>query len=163
MNPIFNTKVFFYDYFPHITPMRMKVDFGLGIYPQSVIRNEIQNVIKREYELLLAQHNLMHVGIYQDISDEFDKNFYNELKTNSIYKFHNTNTWSFLDNLMPFDKIDDDKKNANFNTRLVVALGYGLTRDKNNRVNLKNALSSLLIKDMEKLTGRELLYLTKIK
>ena len=162
MNPIFNTKPLFYDYFPHITPARLNVDFGLGMFPQSVIRKEIQKVIRREYELLVAKHNLMHVEIYQEIGDEFDANFYNELKTNSKQRFKNTSTWSFLDNLMPFDEIKDDIKSANFNTKMVVALGYGLTRSKNNRVSLKSALISLFILDMEKLTGRELLYLTKI-
>lgn len=162
MNPIFNTKPLFYDYFPHISPMRLSSDFGLGMYAQSVIRNEIQKVIKREYELLVASHNLLHVEIYQEIGDEFDANFYKELKTNSLRRLHDANTWSFVDGMMPIKEIKDETESTRFNTRLVSALGYGLPRSSNKRTNLKSALIALFNLDLDKLTGRELLHLTKI-
>lgn len=162
MNPIFNTKPLFYDYFPHITPARLNVDFGLGMFPQSVIRKEIQKVIRREYELLVASHNLLHVEVYQEIGDEFDANFYKELKTNSLRRLNDSNTWSFIDGLMPTMEIKDETESTKFNTRMVCALGYGLPRTSNKRINLKSALIALFNLDLDKLTGRELLHLTKI-
>ena len=165
MQPIFNTKNMFYDYFPHLPALRMKCDFGMGFYEQGAIRNEIQKAIRQAYDRLVVSHDLVHVNVYGEIGEEFDENFYRELKDNMHRHFHNVNSWSFLDDLMKKRNIDDEKESDNFNSRMLAALDYGLQRTGNGRghIDLKDALIALLNRDLDVLNGRELLYLTKIK
>jgi hypothetical protein len=165
MNPIFNTKNMFYDYFPHLPAMRMRNDFGMGFYEQGVIRNEIQKAVRQAYDRLVVSHDLMHVNVYGEIGEEFDESFYRELKDNLHHHFHETNSWAFLDDLMKKNVIEDETESANFNTRMLAALDFGLQRTGSGRgrVNLKDALIALLNRDLDVLNGRELLYLTKIK
>ena len=163
MNPIFNTKNLFYDYFPHLPAIRMKSDFGLGFFEQTAIRNTIQKDIRQAYDSLVASHNLVHANVYSEIGEEFDENFYRELKTNLHKHFHDHRSWSFLDNLLPKTEIEDDQESQNFNTMMVAAIGFGLNRNTRGQINLKEALIALFNTDLDILTGRELLYLTKIK
>ena len=164
MQPIINTKPLFYDYFPHINVMRMKTEFNLGYYEQGEIRNEIQKVILTAYDRLVEIHDLRHVAVYQEIGEEFDDSFYRELKETASHRFHDTQMWVFLDKLMPVQEIDDDNLNANFQTKMLSILGFGLPRSLSTcRVNLKEALVALLNYDLDPLSGQELLHLTKIK
>ena len=163
MNPIFNTKNMFYDYFVHLPVIRMKQDFGLGVYEQTVIRSEIQYSIRSAYDRLVASHDLVHANVYGEIGEEFDENFYNELKTALHNHFHNHSSWDFLDGLMKKQVINDEMESKNFNCRMTAALDYGLKRDINGKINMKEALIALINRDLDTLTGRELLYLTKLK
>lgn len=164
MLTIINTKLLFYDYFPHIPVLRMKTEFDLGYYEQSVIRTQIQRVISAVYDRLLDVHDLHHANVYQEIGEEFDDNFYRELKEAATQRFHDATTWNFLDTLMPKTEIGDETENMNFQTRMTAILGFGLPRTlSTNRVNLKDALIALLNCDLDPLSGQELLHLTKIK
>ncbi len=164
MQPIINTKPLFYDYFPHIPLMRMKMEFDLGYYEQSVIRNEIQKIVATAYDRLVERHNLRHFNVYQEIGEELDDNFYRELKEAATLRFHDTTAWSFLDTLMPKTEIEDETENMNFQTKMTAIMGFGLPRSlSTNRVNLKDALVALLNFDLDPLSGQELLHLTKIK
>lgn len=173
MNPIFNTKNMFYDYFTHLPSARMKNDFGLGFYERSVIRNETQKAIRQAYDRLTNAHDLVHVNVYGEIGEEFDENFYNELKTTLHHHFHDHRNWLFLDDLIRQPELDDEteeeteeeieEKRSSFNSRMQAALGYGLKRDANGNIDLKEAFIALFNSDLDVLTGRELLYLTKLK
>lgn len=163
MNPIFNTKNMFYDYFPHLPAMRMKNDFGFGFYEQSAIRNTVQKAIQQAYDRLVASHDLVHVNVYGEIGEEFDANFYNELKNTLHRHFHDMNSWNFLDGMLRKTTIDDEKESISFNSRMTSALGYGLRRDTHGKINLKEAFVALFNRDLDTLNGRELLFLTKIK
>ena len=164
MNHVFNTKPLFYDYFPHISVMRMKTEFNLGYFEQAEIRTRIQRVISTAYERLLDIHDLRHANVYQEIGEEFNDSFYHELKETVTRRFHSDTTWEFLDNLMPVQEIEDDNLNANFQTKMLAILGYGLPRSLSTcRVNLKDALVALLNFDLDSLSGQELLYLSKTK
>lgn len=163
MNPIFNTKNMFYDYFPHLPAIRMKNDFGLGFYEQSVIRNEIQKAIRKKYEHLLVGRNLVHVNVYAEIGDEYDEKFYRDLKENLKRYFHETRSWSFLNNLLKKDVIEDQDTATKFNTKIQAALGWGMRRDRAGKIHLKDALVAILNLDLDALNGRELLYLIKLK
>lgn len=164
MNPIFNTKFRFYDYFPHITPVRMKELFQLGFFEQSVIRDEIQRVISAAYKNLVNAHDLVHVNIYDEIGDEFDDNFYRELKTIVQTRFHSEGTWLFLDNLLTVKEIEDDEEYDRFQTKMQSILGFGLRRSlSSGKIQLKDALMALFNYDLDPLNGRELKYLTKIQ
>lgn len=163
MNPIFNTKNRFYEYFPHLPAMRMKNDFGLGFYEQNAIRNLVQKDIQLAYDRLVASHDLVHANVYGEIGDEFDDNFYQELKSDLIHHFKDPQTWAFLDPMLTRTTIDEDEESNNFNTRLQAAIGYGLNRNNQGKVNLKEAFIALFNTDLQVLTGREILYLTKIK
>lgn len=161
---IINTKPLFYDYFPHISVMRMKSEFNLGYFEQGEIRTRIQRVISTAYERLMDIHDLRHVNVYQEIGEEFDDNFYHELKEAVTLRFHSATTWEFLDDLMPVQEIEDENLNANFQTKMLAILGYSLPRSLSScRVNLKDALVALLNFDLDPLSGQELLYLTKTK
>lgn len=162
MNPIFNTKNMFYDYFPHLPAMRMKNDFGLGFYEQSAIRNEIQKAIKQAYDRLVASYDLVHANVYAEIGDEFDEKFYRELKTNLQRHFHDNSSWNFLDHLLKRSAANSKSPSANFNTKMQAALGYGMHRDSLGHIKPKDALVALINHDLDVLNGRELLYLTKI-
>ena len=105
----------------------------------------------------------VHANVYGEIGEEFDENFYRELKTNLHKHFHDHRSWSFLDNLLPKTEIEDDQESLNFNTMMVAAIGFGLNRNTRGQINLKEALIALFNTDLDILTGRELLYLTKIK
>lgn len=164
MVTIINTKPLFYDYFPHISVMRMKTEFNLGYFEQAEIRTRIQRVISTAYERLLDIHDLRHANVYQEIGEEFNDSFYHELKETVTRRFHSETTWEFLDNLMPVQEIEDDNLNANFQTKMLAILGYGLPRSLSTcRVNLKDALVALLNFDLDSLSGQELLYLSKTK
>ena len=159
MSMIINTKPLFYDYFPHISVMRMKTEFNLGYFEQAEIRTRIQRVISAAYERLLDIHDLRHANVYQEIGEEFNDSFYHELKETVTRRFHSETTWEFLDNLMPVQEIEDDNLNANFQTKMLAVLGYGLPRSLSTcRVNLKDALVALLNFDLDSLSGQELLY-----
>ncbi len=164
MQTIINTKTLFYDYFPHIPVLRMKTEFDLGYYEQSVIRGEIQKVITVAYDRLVEIHDLRHFNVYQELGEEFDGNFYSELKEATTLRFYDATTWNFLDTLMPKTEIEDETENMNFQTKMTAILGFGLPRSlSTNRVNLKDALVALLNCDLDPLSGQELLHLTKIK
>lgn len=164
MNPIFNTKFRFYDYFPDVTPMRMKDFFRMGYFEQTVIRHEIQNVINTTYKNLVNAHDLVHVNIYDEIGDEFDTKFYHELKTIVHARLHSAGTWIFLDNLIPEKEIEDEEENERFQTKMQSILGFGLPRSlSSGKIQLKDALVALLNHDLDPLTGQELKYLTKLQ
>ena len=163
MNPVFNTKNMFYDYFPHLPAMRLKNDFGMGFFEQNAIRDEIQRAIRQAYDRQVASHDLVHVNVYGEIGEEFDENFYRELKNTLRRHFHDQNSWNFLDNLLKKNVIEDQHQSDCFNTRMQAALGYGVNRNREGKINLKEALVALLNCDLDVLNGRELLYLTKIK
>lgn len=163
MQPIINTKPMFYDYFPHINVMRLKTEFDLGYYEQGVIRNEIQKMIRMAYNQLVETHDLRHANVYGEIGEEFDDNFYRELKEAASLHLHDEQMWEFLDKLMPKKEIKDEDQNANFQTKMTATVGFGIPRSlSTGRINLKDALVALLIFDMEPLSGRELLHLTKV-
>ncbi len=160
MNYIFNKKERFYDYFPHLPILRMKMDFGLGYYEQGYIRKEIQNVIRNAYDHLVTAHDLKHVAIYPEIGDEFDEKFYNELKINTQRVFRNSRTWLFLDDLMPENGEDDD---GVLYLKLTASVGGDIQReDGEGPVKLRQAFVKLINFDLDALNGQELLYLTKI-
>ena len=163
MNPIFNTKDKFYDYFPHLPAIRMKKDFGLGFYEQSAVRNEVQKAIRQAYDRLVGSHNLVHANVYGEIGEEFNEDFYNELRATLRRHFHEEHTWNFLDDLMSQTAINDEEESMRFNCKLQAALGFRLKRDLQGRVSLKEAFIALFNHDLDRLNGRELLYLTKIK
>lgn len=164
MSMIINTKPLFYDYFPHISVMRMKTEFNLGYYEQGEIRAQIQKVISGVYDRLVEMHDLRHFNVYSEIGEEFDDNFYRELKEAATQRFHDAKTWAFIDKLMPVQEIEDESLNANFQTKMLAILGYGLPRSLSScRVNLKDALVALFNFDLDPLSGQELLHLTKTK
>ena len=163
MQPIINTKTRFYDYFPHINVMRMKTDFGMGYYEQSVIRHRIQAVIAASYNRMLDKHDLRHVNVYNEIGEEFDDNFYRELRQTVQLQFHDMGTWAFLDDLMPYQEIEDENANRNFQTKMTATLGVPLPRSQTTgRIMLKDALVTLLNYDLDPLSGQELQQLSKL-
>lgn len=163
MNPIFNTKNMFYDYFPHLPAVRMKNDYGLGFYEQTVIRTEIQKTIRKAYDQQLTALDLVHADVYGEIGEGFDGKFYDRLKSTLDRRFHDTRTWGFLDKLMKKTTINDVTKSSRFNSRMASVIGRGLQRNPKRQVNLKEALVAMFNYDLDALTGKELYYLTKIK
>ncbi len=164
MQPIINTKPQFYDYFPHLPTLRMREDFGLGYYEQTVVRNEIQKVIAAAYDRLVELHDLRHFDVYGEVGEQFDDNFYRELKEAVGLRLRDYTTWAFLDDFMPRKEIEDEQANADFSTKMGASIGIVLPRSQTTgRVQLKDALISLLNFDLEPLCGQELLHLTKIK
>ena len=163
MQMIINKQDRFYDYFPHVPLMWLKKEFNMGYFEQSEIRTHIQNIIGAAYKRLLDKHDLFHVNVYFEIGEEFDENFYRELKEAVTLRFHDITTWKFLDSLLHFQEIEDEKLNANFQTKIQTILESEMPRSQStNRINLRNTLIALLNYDLELLSGQELLYLTKI-
>ena len=115
---IINTKPLFYDYFPHLPTRRMKEDFGLGYFEQAIVRDEIQGVITMAYDQLVDQHDLRHYDVYGEVGEQFDDNFYRELKEAVSLKLLEMDTWIFLDGLMPKKEIEDEQENADFLTKI---------------------------------------------
>ena len=105
MNYTFNKKDRFYDYFPRLPTMRMKLDFGMDFYEQMLFKQHLQRVIVEVYKRLIDVHDLKHVNVYPKIGDEFDQNFYNELKQKVLFQLANTNFW---------DKVEELIKNKDF-------------------------------------------------
>ena len=163
MQPIINTKPLFYDYFPHINVMRMKTWFDMGFYEQGVVRDQIQKVVRDAYDRLVEIHDLRHANVYNEIGEEFDDNFYRELKEASMLRFHDAQMWEFLDKLMPMKELEGEEENLDFQTKMTSIVGYLSRSMHTGRINLKDALVALLNFDLDPLTGRELLHLTKIK
>ena len=157
---IFNKKDRFYDYFPHLPMLRMKMDFHLGSYEQSIIRSKIQKAIRSEFDHLVDAHNLKHANVYMEIGEEFDEQFYRELKTAIQRAFHDYSTWEFLENIMP-ELGPDDHGNLYF--KLMAIIGMGIPRvNGNGPVKLREAFVFIINYDLDALNGRELLYLTEI-
>lgn len=164
MQPTFNTKNMFYDYFRHASPLRMKEDFGLGYYEQSAIRNEIQKIIRATFDKLVDSHNLKHYNIYAEIGDEFDEAFYNELQRDVHRYFHDIAHWDYLDTLMKKRIIDDPIKRSHFKSLVVAEAGEGMPESfQFGVVDLKESLVALINVDLDPLSGQELLHLTKIR
>ncbi len=161
---IINTKPMFYDYFPHLPVLRMKEMFGLGYYEQTVVRNEIQKVIVAAYDRLVDMHDLRHYNVYGEIGEEFDDNFYRELKETVGQRLHDHGTWDFLDGLLPRKEVEDEQENADISTKMGASIGIVLPRSQTTgRVQLKDTLVALLNYDLDPLNGQELLHLSKIK
>ena len=164
MQPIINTKIKFYDYFPHIPVLRMKTEFNLGYYEQNIIRDEIQKAIRRAYDSLVEIHDLRHLNVYDEIGEEFDENFYNELREAVHHHLHDMENWKFLDPLMPIKELENEDDNLDFQTKMTATMGIVLPRTlSTNRIKLKNALVALLNYDIDPLSGRELAHLSKIQ
>ena len=160
---IINTKPLFYDYFPHLPTRRMKEDFGLGYFEQALVRDEIQGVITMAYDQLVDQHDLRHYDVYGEVGEQFDDNFYRELKEAVSLKLLEMDTWIFLDGLMPKKEIEDEQENADFLTKIGASMGLSLPRSQaTGRVLLKDVFILLINYDMEPLSGQELMHLTKI-
>ena len=163
MPSIINTKPLYYDYFPHLPTLRMKESFGLGYFEQSIVRDEIQRVITTAYDRLVDQHDLRHYDVYGEVGEQFDENFYRELKEAVSLKLLEMDTWIFLDGLMPRKEIEDEIENADFLTKIGASMGLSLPRSQTTgRVQLKDVFILLVNYDMEPLSGQELLHLTKI-
>lgn len=160
MQPTFNKKQFFYDYLPHLPLMRLRTDFHLGYYEQTIVRNEIQKVIRNAFGHLMDTHDLKHVNVYPEIGEEFDQSFYNELRTLVLNTFRKHDFWDFLDAFIPKLGPDD---NGTLYLKLTASLGSGIPRiNGNGPVLLKEAFVKIIIFDLDALNGQELLYLTKI-
>ena len=160
----FNFKPMFYDNFTHLPALRMKESFGLNYFEQFVIRNEIQKLVTAAYENLVDQHDLRHFDVYGEIGEQFDDNFYSELKVAVTHKLHDENTWTFLDDLMPRLEIEDEQENADFMTKIGASMGLCLPRSQSTgHVLLKDVLILLINFDLEPLSGQELLGLTKVQ
>ena len=161
---IINTKPLFYDYLLHLPALKMKECFGLGYFEQTIVRDEIQKVITMTYENLVDQHDLRHFDVYGEIGEQFDDNFYSELKVAVTHKLHDENTWTFLDDLMPRLEIEDEQENADFMTKMGASMGLCLPRSQSTgHVLLKDVLILLINYDLEPLSGQELLALTKMQ
>ncbi|MBO7507286.1 MAG: hypothetical protein J6T67_07885 [Paludibacteraceae bacterium] len=160
MNPIFNKKERFYDYFTHLPMYRMKMDFQLGFFEQFTIRIEIQKVISAAYKRLVDAHDLVHVNVYPEIGEEFDEPFYRELKGATQKTFRQPRTWDFLQDFMPELGPDDD---GALYLKLRAAVGLQLPKEEDGRVKLREALVLIINYDLDALSGQELLYLSKIQ
>lgn len=162
MNPVFNKKYMFYDYFPHLSVMRMRWDFGMGYAEQETVKHEVQQWILHAYNRLLDLHDLRHINVYPEIGEEFDERFYLELKTDMQRKVHQEGSWAFLDELSWKKGFENEDERSAFRTKLATALGYGLPPFGPGS-ELKNAFISLFNMDFDALNGQEILYLTKIQ
>ena len=161
MNPVFNKKHMFYDYFPHLSVMRMRWDFGMGYYEQNMIRQQVQQWILKAYNRLLDLHDLKHVNVYPEIGEEFDDRFYRELKSDVQQKLQQEDSWVFLDDLNWKKNFENEDERLSFRTKLTTSLGYGLP-PYGPGSELKNAFIALFNLDFDALSGQEVLYLTKI-
>lgn len=161
MNSIFNKKCMFYDYFPHLPMLRMRLDFEMGYYEQNMVKQQVQSLILKAYDRLVDLHDLKHFYVYPEIGEEFDDNFYRELKNDVQRQLHKPDFWDFLDNLIKKQSFDNEQDLDAFRTKVSAALGYGLPRNEHGSVT-KDAFIALFILDIDALNGRELLYLTKI-
>ena len=164
MPSIINTQPLFYDYLLHLPALKMKECFGLGYFEQTIVRDAIQKVITMAYDRLIDQHDLRHFEVYGEVGEQFDDNFYRELKMVVTHNLHDENTWLFLDELLPRKEIEDEQENADFMTKMGASMGICLPRSQSTgHVLLKDALILLINYDLEPLTGQELLNLTKIE
>lgn len=164
MPTIINTQALFYDYFNHIPPLRMSTEFGLEYLEQSSIKHEIQHVIKRIYDQMVDSHDLKHYSVYHEVGEEFDEAFYDELKREVRRYLHEMDHWAFLDMLMTKYTIDDPMQRAFFKSVVTVETGDDAPQSfQTDIVDLKESLIALINRDLESLSGEELLYLTKIE
>jgi len=154
-------KSFFYDYFPHLPLMRMRLDFNMGSYEQSIVKQQVQNMICRSYDRLINLHDLKHANVYLEIGDEFDEEFYGELKDDVKRQLHNLSFWRFLDNLIREQAPGNKEDLALFRAKLLPALNHGLPPNNYDSFR-KDAFVALFNLDIDALSGKELLYLTKI-
>lgn len=163
MPSIINTQPLFYDYLLHLPTLKMKECFGLGYFEQTIVRDKIQKVITMAYDRLIDQHDLRHFNVYGEIGEQFDDNFYRELKETVSNKLHDEDTWIFLDDLMPRKEIEDEQENADFMTKMGASIGVSLPRSQTTgRVKLKDTLILLINHDLDPLSGQELMHMAKI-
>ncbi len=161
MNYIFNKKDHFYDYFPSLPLIRMKMDFGMDFFEQTLFKQQLQRVIVQVYKRLIDVHDLKHVAVYPKIGDEFDHQFYNELKQNVQLQMRNTNFWDLLDELMKNKDFESEEEMQNFLTRVVADIGIGISKYSHGNIK-KIAFMALFNYDFDKLSGQEILYLSEI-
>ena len=161
MNYTFNKKDQFYDYFPHLPLMMMKLEFGMDFFEQTLFKQHLQRVIVQVYKRLIDVHDLKHVQVYPKIGDEFDRQFYNELKQNVILQLRNTNFWDKLDELIKNKDFESETEMQNFLTRVLAMTGVGISKYSNGSIK-KLAFMTLFNYDFEGLSGQEILYLSEI-
>jgi len=161
MNYTFNKKDRFYDYFPSLPTMRMKLDFGMDFFEQMLFKQHLQRVIVQVYKRLVDVHDLKHVNVYPKIGDEFDRNFYNELKQNVLFQLANTNFWDKVEELIKNKDFESEVEMENFLTRTLTMTGIGISRYTHGSIK-KLAFTTLFHHDFDKLTGQEMLYLSEI-
>lgn len=161
MNYIFNKKDRFYDYFPHIPPMMLKREFGMDFFEQTLFKQQLQRVIVQVYKRLIDVHDLKHVNVYPKIGDEFDRNFYNELKQNVQLQLRNTNFWDILDDIIKKKDFESEQDMQSFLTRVLAMIGIGISRYTHGSIK-RIAFIALFNHDFDKLSGQEILYLSEI-
>ena len=162
MNYTFNKKDRFYDYFPSLPLMRMRLDFGMEVFEQNLFKQHIQRLIVQAYNRLVDLHDLKHVNVYPKIGDEFDQNFYNELKRNVLFQLQNDANWALLDNLIKKKEFDSEKELERFRIIVLSAIGMGFSQTMQGNIK-KEAFIAMFKNDFEKLTGQEMLYLSEIQ
>lgn len=162
MNYTFNKKEQFYDYFPHLPVRMMKLDFGMDYFEQLLFKQHLQRVIVQVYKRLIDVHDLKHVNVYPKIGDEFDRNFYNELKQNVQLQLRNTNFWDILDELIKKKDFESEQEMRNFLTRVLAMIGVGISKNTHGSIK-KTAFIALFNHDFDKLSGQEILYLSEIQ
>ena len=80
MRRVINTKDRFFEYLPHVSPMRLKEDFGIPTWSQVNFRINIQKVISRAYDAVLQTRYMSRINAHDDRPEQFDESFYRELQ-----------------------------------------------------------------------------------
>lgn len=161
MNYTFIKKDRFYDYFPSLPMMRLRMDFGMEYYEQTVFKQHLQRLIEHNYKRLVDQHDLKHVEVYPKIGDEFDRHFYDELKQNVLLQMRNSAFWDVLDNLIMNQDFASESEFDRFRTQVLAITGEGIPRFTDGSIR-KKAFITLFQHDFDKLSGQEILYLSEI-
>lgn len=161
MNYTFNKKERFYDYFPSLPLLRLKLDFGMGYYEQSFFKQQLQHLIVQVYKRLVDVHDLKHVNVYPKIGDEFDSRFYYELKQHVLLQMGSSNFWDVLDDLIKDKDFESEEEMQRFLNRVQCLGGVGISKHAHGSIK-EMAFTALFHHDFDKLTGQEMLYLSEI-
>ncbi len=124
MRRVINTKDRFFEYLPHVSPMRLKEDFGIPTWSQVNFRINIQKVISRAYDAVLQTRYMSRINAHDDRPEQFDESFYRELQRQVMTRLRQPESWHWLDNLVAGRQTSPSIFDSRMKLKIMASLGF---------------------------------------
>lgn len=119
-----NTKDFFYDYLPHVSPMRLKDDFGIAVWHQLAIRNNIQHMIRDVESRLEDTRYMERINAHDSNGEPYDDMFYSQLKRDLLQHLQMAESWRWFDDILAQREEVHTVYDEQFKLKVMASLGF---------------------------------------
>ena len=124
MRRVINTKDRFFEYLPHVSPMRLKEDFGIPTWSQVNFRINLQKVISRTYDAVLQTRYMSRINAHDDRPEQFDESFYRELQQQVMARLRRPESWHWLDGIVAGRQASPSIFDSRMKLKIMASLGF---------------------------------------